>query len=186
MISQLRELLNTHELDGILVNSTNEFLVEYNSLAENSRYKLTGFSGSTGDAVVTRDNIYLFVDGRYHIQADSEVDKNIITVEKLKTGETFQKRLNTILPIKSRLGVFAAKNSISRVEKLSEDYKITLLDKDPFDSEEITDSSNQEKISVDLCGMSTEEKLKKQSDFVTEYSNNADGVALFIKRYIID
>ena len=52
-------------VDYLLVNSTNEFLAEYSSLKENARYLLTGFSGSTGDALWSRTGeIYLFVDGR--------------------------------------------------------------------------------------------------------------------------
>ena len=68
MLSKIRENLKKFNLDAILINSTNEYLVEYNTLEENARYILTGFSGSTGDAIVTRDKVYLFVDGRYHIQ----------------------------------------------------------------------------------------------------------------------
>ena len=60
------KLLNDLNLDYLLVCCTNEFLVEYPALSENARYTLTGFSGSTGDALITKDNIYLFVDGRYH------------------------------------------------------------------------------------------------------------------------
>lgn len=47
------------------------------------------FSGSTGDVLVTPNAIYLFVDGRYHIQADQEVDHDIVTVVKLQTGQVF-------------------------------------------------------------------------------------------------
>ena len=68
----MRELLKKLKIDYLLVNSTNEYLVEYSSLSENARYTLTGFTGSTGDALVTKDKIYLFVDGRYHIQAEQE------------------------------------------------------------------------------------------------------------------
>ena len=67
------KLLQDLGVDYLLVNSTNKYLVEYSELSENARYTLTGFTGSTGDALVTEDGIYLFVDGRYHTQADNEV-----------------------------------------------------------------------------------------------------------------
>ena len=51
------KLLNDLNLDYLLVCCTNEFLVEYPALSENARYTLTGFSGSTGDALITKDNI---------------------------------------------------------------------------------------------------------------------------------
>lgn len=59
----MQKLLEELQIDYLLVNSTNEYLVEYSLLSENARYTLTGFSGSTGDALVTKDKIYLFVDG---------------------------------------------------------------------------------------------------------------------------
>ena len=81
-----KNFLNELEIDYLLVNSTNKYLVEYSELSENARYTLTGFSGSTGDALITEDKIYLFVDGRYHTQADNEVKEGIIVV-KLELGQ---------------------------------------------------------------------------------------------------
>ena len=59
-IKKARLFIEKEKLDYLLVNSTNEFLVEYNELERNSRYFLTGFSGSTGDALVTKDKVFLF------------------------------------------------------------------------------------------------------------------------------
>ena len=83
----IRSFMQDNDINYLLVNSTNEFLVEYNALSQNSRYKLTGFTGSTGEALVTPETIYLFVDGRYHIQADCEVNHDIVSVVKLQTGQ---------------------------------------------------------------------------------------------------
>ena len=101
MIKKIRTFLKENNLDALLINSTNEFLVEYNRLEENSRYILTGFSGSTGDAVVTEDKIYLFVDGRYHIQADNEVNHALVDVVKLQTGETMLSEMRKIFQFKT-------------------------------------------------------------------------------------
>ena len=85
-ITVIKNFMVNNNLNYLLVNATNEFLVEYNTLEENSRYKITKFSGSTGEALVTPETIFLFVDGRYHIQADQEVDHEKITVVKLQQG----------------------------------------------------------------------------------------------------
>ena len=130
LLSKLRKFLREENLDCLLINSTNEFLVEYNSLEENSRYILTGFSGSTGDAVVTADNVYLFVDGRYHIQADLEVDKNIVEVIKLQTGDTVIGAMENLLPENARLGINSKKNSQKRVENLNKFFDVKLFDFD--------------------------------------------------------
>lgn len=160
MLNKLRQLLAEKKLDALLINSTNEFLVEYNALEENSRYKLTGFSGSTGDAVVTADKVYLFVDGRYHIQADNEVNHNIVTVIKLQTGETMIGKLQELLPQKCKLGMIASKNSLSRFEEYSKFFEINLIDIDPFDEELDLRNENTKKISDNLCGLTVEDKLE--------------------------
>ena len=124
------KLLDDLNLDYLLVCCTNEFLVEYPALSENARYTLTGFSGSTGDALMTKDNIYLFVDGRYHTQADNEA-KEGVTVVKLKLGQKQDDEIRKLISPEKTLGVVAKKISQARLETFK-DYKIKLLDKDPI------------------------------------------------------
>jgi len=156
MINSLRKLLKDNKLDAILVNSTNEFLVEYNRLEENSRYHLTGFSGSTGDALVTADNVYLFVDGRYHIQADNEVNHDIVTVIKQQNTETMLSKLKEILPKNSTLGIDFSKNSQKRIEDFEEFYTVK-----PIESECIKVSVSKDVVSLEhkLTGKSCDEKI---------------------------
>lgn len=124
------ELLEKLELDYLLVNSTNEYLTEYSALSENARYTLTGFSGSTGDALLTKDGIYLFVDGRYHEQADREVFENIRVV-KLQLGQTQDDEIRKLISPDKVLGIVAKKVSQSRLEAFG-GYTIKLLLEDPI------------------------------------------------------
>lgn len=126
----MKDLLKKLCIDYLLVNSTNEYLVEYSSLSENARYTLTGFSGSTGDALVTPDKIYLFVDGRYHTQADMEAGKNV-TVVKLSLGQKQDEEIRKLINPKKTLGVVAKKVSQSRLEGFK-GYTIKLLKNDPI------------------------------------------------------
>ena len=161
MYEFLREFLKKEQLDALLVNSTNEFLVEYNSLSENSRYALTRFSGSTGDAVVTADKIFLFVDGRYHIQADEEVNHDFVTVVKLQSGETFNSALIERLPKGSVLGVVAKKNSQFRVENFEKNYTVKLLSVDPLEKNSDTQQERIEDIPLEFTGKTSEEKISE-------------------------
>ena len=43
MIKKLREFLKENKLDYLLINTTDEFLVEYNELSNCARYFVTGF-----------------------------------------------------------------------------------------------------------------------------------------------
>lgn len=129
-------------LDYLLVNSTNEYLVEYSALSENARYTLTGFSGSTGDALLTKDNIYLFVDGRYHTQADNEV-KSGVTVVKLQLGQKQDEEIKKLIEPDKVLGIVAKKVSQKRLEGFS-GLNVKLLDVDPINNYTETHMANFE------------------------------------------
>ncbi len=158
-VSKIRWFMKTEGLNFLLVNSTNEFLVEYNTLQENSRYKLTNFSGSTGEALVTPDTIFLFVDGRYHIQADQEVNHKEVFVVKLKTGENYLTELLKRIPEDETLGIFSKKNSQKKYEELSARRNIKLLDNDPLDEVLTEDISENVTLDISLTGKSKNEKI---------------------------
>lgn len=170
----IREFMHDNNVNYLLINSTNEFLVEYNTLAQNSRYKLTGFSGSTGDALVAPETIYLFVDGRYHIQADQEVNHNLITVVKLQTGQNQIEEIIEKIPHNEILGVFAKKNSQSKIEKLASKRKIKLLPSDPFDNDAQYTTEGDIAIDEKFTGISSEEKIAKIS------ANLSDDEAIYL------
>ena len=141
-VNKIREFMNEQGINYLLVNSTNKYLVEYAPLEENSRYFLTDFSGSTGDVLVTPDNIFLFVDGRYHIQADLEVNHDLVTVVKLQTGQIFLDELVKKIPENETLGIFSKKNSQKRVEYLIEKgLNLKFFPDDPLDKNTVYDLS---------------------------------------------
>lgn len=160
VVAKAREFMKSEKVDFLIVNSTNEFLVEYNELNENSRYLLTGFSGSTGDALLGFDKIYLFVDGRYHIQADLEVDPSCVTVVKLVAGQSVLSEMAKRISPNAVVGVCAKKNSQARVEEMEKLFKIKLLNSDGIDTAnpkfgEISD------VDVEYSGLSSDEKISK-------------------------
>ena len=172
MIEKLREFLKKEKLDALLINTTDEFLVEYNELSNCARYFVTGFSGSTGDVLLTRDSVFQFVDGRYHEQADKECDLKTVTVVKLQLGQTFSGELVDRIVSGSTLGVVSKKISLNFYKnlkiKLSKKHcKIKALDFDPvelFHKLEASSGENTvEQIGLDIAGVSADEKFKKLS-----------------------
>ena len=135
----MNNLLKDLGINYLLVNSTNEYLVEYSALSENARYTLTGFSGSTGDALLTEDNIYLFVDGRYHTQADNEA-KEGVNVIKLQLGQKQDEEIKKLIDEDKVLGIVSKKVSQQRLEGFN-GYNIKLLDIDPINN--YTEPHNQ-------------------------------------------
>ena len=157
VVEKIREFMKEQGVNFLLVNSTNKYLEECTPLEENSRYFLTDFSGSTGDVLVTFEDIYLFVDGRYHIQADLEVNHDIVSVVKLQTGQTFLDELIKKIPQNETLGIFAKKNSQTRVEYLEKNgVKLKYFNNDPLDKTIDYDNSNIVKVD----GVSVEDKIK--------------------------
>ena len=66
-IKELREKFSKLRVDGYIVPKNDEYFSEY---AKNDRLKnISNFSGSAGIAVILKTNNYLFIDGRYTIQA---------------------------------------------------------------------------------------------------------------------
>jgi len=78
-IEKLRKKFKQFNIDGYIVPKNDEFFSEY---AANDRLKnITSFTGSAGMAIILKKSNYLFVDGRYTIQAKSESGKNFKIIE---------------------------------------------------------------------------------------------------------
>ena len=85
-INQLKKLINYYKLDGYIIPKNDEFFSEYIPDNKDRLKFISNFSGSFGFALILKKKNYLFVDGRYSLQAKIQSGKffNIITVpEKL-------------------------------------------------------------------------------------------------------
>lgn len=82
-VNALRSMLKALGAHALWVPSTDEHLNEYLPTEAKRREWVSGFDGSAGDALITLDAAYVLVDGRYHEQADGQVDLSVWTVVKL-------------------------------------------------------------------------------------------------------
>ena len=95
---KLRKFLKIYKLDGYLVPKNDEYFNEYVSQSSDRLKFISNFSGSAGFAIILKNKNYLFVDGRYTIQARIQSGKNfkIITIPQkfpkdvLKTEKKFK------------------------------------------------------------------------------------------------
>lgn len=74
------EIQKQTETDAVIIFRNNQFLGQDILDSENQILKLTGFSGSAGTLVVTRNHAFLFVDGRYEIQSKQQTNQSEVTV----------------------------------------------------------------------------------------------------------
>ena len=78
-IKLLKSKFIQHKIDGYVVPKNDQFFSEY--AAEDRLKIISNFSGSAGLAIVLKKKSYLFVDGRYTIQAQQQSGKKFKIIE---------------------------------------------------------------------------------------------------------
>jgi len=85
-INQLRNILNKQNCDAYIIPKNDEYFGEYVPKNKDRLKFISGFTGSTGLALILKNKSYLFVDGRYTLQAKKEIYKDfkICKIPKIK------------------------------------------------------------------------------------------------------
>ncbi len=73
MSDKINNIISSNNLDGYILPKNDNYFTEYSKI--NNLKSITNFSGSAGFAIFLKNKKYLFVDGRYTIQAEKEVGK---------------------------------------------------------------------------------------------------------------
>ncbi|MEO6032104.1 MAG: aminopeptidase P family protein [Burkholderiaceae bacterium] len=85
-IADLRNALARHGLAAFVVPSSDPHLSEYLPERWQGRRWLSGFNGSVGTLIVTRDFAGLWVDSRYWVQAERELQGTGVSLMKISTA----------------------------------------------------------------------------------------------------
>ena len=165
-IKILKKKFKKLEINGYIVPKNDEYFSEY---AKNDRLKnISNFSGSAGIAVFLQKKNYLFVDGRYTIQAHQESAKNfnIIEIHK-RLPHTIIKNYNLgydprLFTSKNLKNYFLNNNLIPITGNLIDQiFKFDEKKSKPFYS-----------LGKEIVGETHHSKISKISNFLK--SNNAD------------
>ncbi len=87
-LDRLREAMGAATVHALLVPSADPHLSEYLPGRWQGRAWFSGFTGSMGTLVVTRDDALLFADSRYWGQAERELAGTGVRLEKIPTGNS--------------------------------------------------------------------------------------------------
>tara|TARA_Y100000590_G_scaffold396577_1_gene477393 strand:- start:895 stop:2592 length:1698 start_codon:yes stop_codon:yes gene_type:complete len=79
MINNIKKIINLNNLDGYLIPKNDEYFTEYSKT--NYLKEITKFSGSAGFALILKNKNYLFVDGRYTLQANKQSGNKFTILE---------------------------------------------------------------------------------------------------------
>ena len=93
-IEKLRKIFIREKIDGYIIPKNDEFFSEYTPYHNDRLNFITNFSGSYGFALILKNKNYLFVDGRYTLQASNQSGKlfNIITIPNKMPADIFKEK----------------------------------------------------------------------------------------------
>ncbi|MDD4008618.1 MAG: aminopeptidase P family N-terminal domain-containing protein, partial [Fermentimonas sp.] len=87
-LEAMRKFMGENNLDAFIIPSTDAHLSEYPPKYWESRKWISGFSGSAGTAVVTKDKAGVWTDSRYFIQAAEELKDTGFDLFKMGQPDT--------------------------------------------------------------------------------------------------
>ena len=105
-IAKLRSFMEEKHIDAYVVPSADNHQSEYVGEHFKSREFITGFTGSAGTAVITKDAAGLWTDGRYFIQAEAQLAGSGVTLYRMGNAgvPTVSEYLDSVLPENGTLG----------------------------------------------------------------------------------
>ena len=130
-LNDLRTAMAQHGLDAWIIPSADAHSSEYVARHWEGRAWISGFTGSAGTVVITRDKAALWTDGRYFIQAAEQLADSAITL--MKDGQpgvpSMADWLAEVVPKSGCVGFDGATMSLAGIRTLQDklaDQAITL------------------------------------------------------------
>ncbi len=167
-ISKLRNKFNKFNIDGYIVPKNDEFFSEFTQ--KNRLKTISNFSGSAGYAIILKKKNYLFVDGRYTIQAEIESGKEfkVTNLEKIKNCKLFK---NLTLGIDPKLFTSKQINSFFLKYNQIKEISVNLIDNIFYNNYQIK-CKPFFSLSKKIVGESHTVKIKKIANFLKKNKSN--------------
>ena len=97
-IKKLKKFFKTYKIDGYIIPKNDEFFSEYIDKTNDRLKYISSFTGSYGFALILKKENYLFVDGRYTLQANIQSGKKfkIVTIPNKFPSDILKNKQLTI------------------------------------------------------------------------------------------
>jgi Xaa-Pro aminopeptidase len=137
-LRRLRAELGSRRLDGLIVPLTDGHRNEYVPACAQRLAWLTGFTGSAGVLIVLSERAVVFVDGRYTVQAEAQLDPQLFERRHL-VEEPPAKWLGEQLSVGQRVGYDPALHVKAEIERyraacVKTGAQLIALDDNPVDA----------------------------------------------------
>ncbi len=135
-LKKLQNLLKEKDIDIFVINRSDEYLNEYISPNAERLNFITNFSGSAGRAIITPTDAFLYVDGRYTFQANTQINAKEIQVKHLNSFWIDIEKI--LLEEEYKIALDPTLHSIIEIEKVenmlkSSTSQLQLIDKNFVD-----------------------------------------------------
>ncbi len=135
-LKKLQNLLKEKDTDIFVINRSDEYLNEYISPNAERLNFITNFSGSAGRAIITPTDAFLYVDGRYTFQANTQINAKEIQPKHLNSFWTDLEKI--LLEEEYKIALDPTLHSIIEIEKVvkmleNSTSKLQLIDKNYVD-----------------------------------------------------
>lgn len=132
-LSKLRKLMKEKGITAYIVNTADPHQSEYVAESYKGRVWISGFNGSAGTVVITEDEVILWTDGRYFIQAENQLEGSEYKLYKMATPgyPTYTEWLRDTLKSGEAIGFDGKVFAQESVEHLQRNFKgkqIKLID----------------------------------------------------------
>lgn len=119
-LRKLRKEMQKEGIDAFVVTGTDPHMGEYVAPRWRTREFISGFTGSAGTVIVTKDRALLFVDSRYFIQGANEIRGTEYELIKLEVDNnpSYEEWLEMNMKKGDKVGVDSLSISISEFRKL--------------------------------------------------------------------
>ncbi len=115
-LKKLQNLLKEKNIDIFVINRSDEYLNEYISPNAERLNFITNFSGSAGRAIITPTDAFLYVDGRYTFQANTQINTKEIQAKHLNSFWTDLEKI--LLKEEYKIALDPTLHSIVEIEKV--------------------------------------------------------------------
>jgi len=117
----LKKLFKRYRIDGYIVPKNDEYFNEYVLTSEDRLKFVSGFSGSAGFAIILKNKNYLFVDGRYTIQARYQSGKKfkVITMPNKLPGNVLKSNKKIVLGFDPKLYTEKQLNFLFKIKNVN-------------------------------------------------------------------
>lgn len=168
-IKRLREYLRSNGYSAIIIPTNDPHFSEYPAQYFKCREFISEFTGSAGNVIITLDRAVLWVDSRYWIQAEKEVDTSIFEIQKsgLDNSISISQWINNNLISGSLIAVDGKLFSCGAYDELCTsitDKKLVIVN-DPFENiwenRPSLPKSMLYTMSVDITGESAPSKINR-------------------------